>query len=178
MCHGTTMSKFEINELLESDWREYMSIRLESLQDSPDSFASTYERESSFSSEQWKSRLRKAPSIHDALAIVAVANQQYIGLLSCVVQTPEAISAELYQMWVSPKYRGLGVGTALVDRARTWAVDRNIEKLLLSVTTTNSDAISLYESIGFSPIGTMEPLRTGSALQSQIMQMMLCADDA
>lgn len=172
------MTKFEIKDILESDWREYMSVRLESLLDSPDSFGSTYERESSFSSEQWKSRLQIAPSIHDALAVAAVANQKYIGLLSSVVHSPDASSAHLYQMWVSPKYRGIGVGTALVERVRIWAVDRNIEKLLLSVTTTNLDAMSLYESIGFSPVGIVEPLRKGSVLQSQTLQLKLNAGES
>jgi len=59
--HDKFMSNFEIKSLSECDWREYKTIRLESLQDSPDSFGSTYEREISFSPEQWKSRLRIDP---------------------------------------------------------------------------------------------------------------------
>jgi len=172
------MNGLKINVLSESNWREYKSIRLESLQDSPDSFASTYEREAAFTTEQWRSRLRVSASIHDALAIAAVSNQKYIGLLSSVIHSPNTNEAHLYQMWVSPEYRGEGVGTQLVDRVRLWAVDRSIRKLLLTVTTTNIEAISLYQTIGFMPVGVVEQLRSDSDLQSQVMQMELCAADS
>ena len=157
-----SMSNFEIKRLSECDWREYNSIRLESLQDSPDSFGSTYEQEISFSPKRWQSLLKIDPAFHHALAIAAVENETFIGLLSSVIHARDASNAHLYQMWVSPKYRGSGVGTALIDRVRTWALERNIVELELSVTTTNLDAISLYRSIGFAPTGIFERLREGS----------------
>jgi len=167
------MSKFDIRKLSERDWLAYKSIRLESLRDSPDSFGSTYDHEASFAPEKWKSRLKTTPTMLDAVVVAAVANKKYIGLLSCVIGTPDTCRARLYQMWVSPEYRGSGVGTALIDRVRSWATARNVEKLVLSVTTTNSEAVSLYQSIGFTPFGSLEPLRAGSDLQSQDMTLNL-----
>ncbi len=165
------MSNFLIKEMSESDWCEYRSIRLESLRDSPDSFASTYQREASFTDEQWRKRLRVPPDIHSALALAAIENQSFIGLLSCVLTAPETRCAHLYQMWVSPEYRGMGVGRSLVDRAISWAATRATGYIQLSVTTINADAISLYTALGFSPTGHTEPLREGSDLISQTMQM-------
>ena len=167
------MSEFLIRELSEGDWREYSAIRLESLSDSPDSFGSTFEKESSFEPEQWKSRLRITPPIQDAVALAAIDDSSFIGLLSCVIREVDPSSGYLYQMWVSPEYRGRGVGAALVDRVKVWAVTRNIEYLLLSVTTINTEAISLYESVGFVSDGNTEPLREGSDLHSQSMKLKL-----
>lgn len=171
------MSDITIRELSENDWREYKSIRLKSLRDSPDSFGSTYEREVSFAAEQWKSRLKISSTIHDAVAFAAIADQSFIGLVSCVIHKPETKAGHLYQMWVSPEFRGAGVGTALVERVKRWAGTRDIEKLLLSVTTINGAAISLYQTIGFNSVGQTEPLRKGSNLKSQIMQISLATKD-
>jgi ribosomal protein S18 acetylase RimI-like enzyme len=81
-------------------------------------------------------------------------------------------------MWVAPEYRGDGVGMALVEQVRKWAYKRNIENLLLSVTTVNSAAMSLYKKIGFETIGQTELLRPGSTLESQIMEAKLNANDS
>ena len=171
------MSNYEIKEFSDSDWRGYKSIRLSSLQESPDSFASTYEREASFSTEQWQARLKISPSIHDAIALGAIVDELYAGLLSCVIHKPDANSAHLYQMWVAPDYRGLGIGMALVDRIKSWACQRDVEKLVLSVTTINTEAIALYEKLGFYSVGDSEQLRAGSTLKSQTMEITLKRED-
>lgn len=172
------MDNHSIRELSESDWAEYKAIRLRSLQDSPDSFVSTYERESKFQTEQWKARLRVSPSIHDAVVLAAVVGDTYVGLLSCVIQRPGTRSAHLNQMWVAPEYRGCGIGMALVKKARKWVYKRSIGNLLLSVVTVNAAAISLYQNIGFKPIGETELLRPGSSLESQIMEAKLNENDS
>jgi len=172
------MSEFQISVLSDEDWLDYKSIRLESLRESPDSFGSTFEREAEFVAEHWKSRLRISPTMHDAVALAASADQSYIGLLSCIIPESNTKNAHLFQMWVSPKHRGKGIGTALINRVKNWAAVRGVEKLLLSVTTINSDAISLYQTIGFYPVGDTEALREGSSLKSQTMEIKLVANDA
>lgn len=172
------MNEFEIIVLSESNWQEYKSVRLESLRESPESFASTYEREVAFTPEQWKSRLRLSSKIHDAVAIAAVAENQFIGLLSSVIHERHSASAHMYQMWVSPEWRNRGVGTSLVNFVKNWATEKGIETLLLSVTTTNNEAVSLYQSIGFTAVGDTEPLRDGAVLQSQLMEFILAESKA
>lgn len=159
------------------DWEAYKAIRLQALQESPDAFGSTYEREARFSTDHWKSRLQISPNIYDAIALAAFDNQSTVGLLSAVVHEPESETADLYQMWVAPEYRGKGIGTALVTRIKDWAVSKDIRKLQLSVTTVNTDAVALYESIGFYPVGDVEPLREGSSLVTQTMEMRLAAGE-
>ena len=173
-----SMSNYVINVLSESDWREYKSIRLKSLEDSPDSFGSTYQREALFTPEKWKSRLQVSPNIEDAVALAAVADQEFIGLVSAVIHQGDTSSANLYQMWVAAEYRGRGVGTALVDGIKSWAINKGIINLQLSVTTTNLAAVALYESIGFCRVGSLEPLREGSDLSSQPMEMKLASREA
>jgi RimJ/RimL family protein N-acetyltransferase len=57
-------------------------------------------------------------------------------------------------MGVAKGSRGLGVGTALMDNAMKWAERKKIEKIGLSVFSTNKGAIRLYEKFGFVREGT------------------------
>lgn len=172
------MTEYFIKELAESDWLQYKAIRLRSLQDSPDSFGSTYERESAFQTEQWISRLKVPPSARDAVMLVAVVGGKYVGLVSCVTKCSAAHSATLYQMWVAPEYRKDGIGRALLEEACRWSIGQNVSHLSLSVSTTNVAAISLYSSIGFEPTGEVELLRPGSDIESQTMEALLDIEDS
>ena len=81
--------------------------------------------------------------------------------------------AHLYQMWVAPTRRRQGVGRALLDAAVAWAQIAGAQTLELHVTSDNSEARRLYERVGFSPFGELEPLRPGSQIQSQTMRRSL-----
>ena len=52
-------------------------------------------------------------------------------------------------MGVAKGYRGTGVGSALMDYAIRWARGKGVEKIELSVFSTNETAIRLYEKFGF-----------------------------
>jgi len=169
------MSQVQLKELLVSNWREYKAIRLQSLRDSPDAFGSTYESAAILTSDQWKSRLNVIPNSPDRLTIVATSEESCVGLVFSVRESTYGSSANLYQMWVDPEFRGAGVGTALIDSVKKWAAEKGIDKLLLDVTTTNTEAMSLYLSAGFKPAGINEPLREGSELCVQPMELDLNA---
>lgn len=172
------MNKYRIYTLDESDWREYKAIRLESLRDSPDSFGSTYEREIAFTEKQWKSRLRSKKDNVNSILWVAAAEKDLIGLLSMVLNLSNPGRASLYQMWVGPAYRKIGVGTALLNLAMDEATHLSVDSIYLSVTTSNTDAISIYSKKGFAETGSTELLREGSDLESQIMKLSLGASNA
>ena len=52
-------------------------------------------------------------------------------------------------MGVVPGYRGIGLGTVLVDRSLRWAAGQKIEKVKLCVRAGNERARALYEKFGF-----------------------------
>ncbi len=165
------MSNIKIHQFTESDWATYKSIRLASLNDSPESFGSTYEREAAFSIDEWKSRINPGNGIAHVLPLVAKIEQASVGLASGVVHEPDCV--HVYQMWVSPEYRGRGVGQALLNQIRSWAQELQLSSLFLAVTTTNIAAINMYTSFGFVPYGELEPLRKGSQLTVQSMVLKL-----
>ena len=81
--------------------------------------------------------------------------------------------AALYSMWVAPTMRGQGLGEALIEAVKAWAVQAGYPALGLGVTTTNAPAIALYERAGFRDNGDRYPLREGTGLTIQIMVMPL-----
>lgn len=52
-------------------------------------------------------------------------------------------------MSVVKDYREIGVGTAMMKYLMDWAKDHNVEKLYLSVFSTNRRAINLYKKFNF-----------------------------
>ncbi|WP_371262521.1 GNAT family N-acetyltransferase [Pseudomonas sp. NBRC 111119] len=79
-------------------------------------------------------------------------------------------------MWIAPEARGLGIGRALLESAVAWAENRGTFRVRLDVTIADSPAIQLYKTSGFEPVGPAEPLRPGSSLMSQPMELRLRAD--
>lgn len=55
----------------------------------------------------------------------------------------------VYQMWVDERYRGRGVGAALLRGIQQWAVDKNCKCLELKVAQDNLPAIRFYQGFGF-----------------------------
>jgi ribosomal-protein-alanine N-acetyltransferase len=76
----------------------------------------------------------------------------------------------LYQMWVSPLFRGNGLARKLLYTAMQWATSRGARAMILDVTCGDTPARKLYDSTGFESIGIPEPLRPGSKLEVQRMK--------
>jgi ribosomal protein S18 acetylase RimI-like enzyme len=86
----------------------------------------------------------------------AFADERLVGLAVLVRTSNEKLAhnAEVCGMYVTPTFRGRGVGRALLDtviaHARTFG---HLRKLTLSVTASNAAAIALYQSRGFVSYG-------------------------
>ena len=63
-------------------------------------------------------------------------------------------NAEILNLFVIEKYRGLGLGKKLVDEVIKVCIKENIEMLTLEVRVSNNYAIKMYEKIGFK-VGTI-----------------------
>lgn len=55
----------------------------------------------------------------------------------------------LYDLYVVPEARQRGIGRALMERARTFALDSGATALLLDTAVDNLAAQALYESLGY-----------------------------
>ena len=161
-----------IQQLDQADWRQYRDIRLCALKDAPDAFGSTFETSKKYSDTQWQQRLGSLKTDTDH-PIVAVHNQTFVGLAWGNIEPSNTTTAYLYQMWVSPQHRGMSIGRAMVQTVIDWAKAQDAKMISLEVTCGNQPAISLYQSMGFEQVGELTPLRKGSQLLEQSMQLRL-----
>jgi len=164
------MHEITIRPFLASEWREYRDLRLRALKESPDAFGSTFETSSLIPDPEWVSRLERV-SPHTDLPMGAMAGGEPVGLAWAKIENPDDDVAHLYQMWVAPEFRGAGIGRRLVNAAINWARDRGVKVMVLDVTCGNVPAARLYESMGFRPVGIPVPLRPGSDLLEQTMEL-------
>ena len=74
---------------------------------------------------------------------------------------------------MDPSVRRNGLGLALIDAVKAWAIEQGYTVLGLGVTTTNEPAIALYRRLSFADTGDRYPLRDDTSLTIQIMAMAL-----
>ncbi len=88
-----------------------------------------------------------AAAFADGVVLVAAGADTPVG---CVVVTaPSDGSVEIKRLWVDPAVRGRGVASALVRAALDHAGEAGAGTVLLSVWEWRTNAIALYERLGF-----------------------------
>ncbi|MBM7578123.1 GNAT family N-acetyltransferase [Jeotgalibacillus terrae] len=143
----------KIRKLHEKDAEKYFYIRLESLKNNPEAFATSFDEEQHQPIELYVNRLKSDTSI----TLGAFHNEQLIGIITIVKSIKQKLMhrAEIVSTYVTPGSRGNQTGKKLV----TQALDeiRNIpgvEQVYLTVESNNIAAKKLYESVGFELFGT------------------------
>lgn len=77
---------------------------------------------------------------------IAIVNDERAGYVGSWLTLP---NAEILNLFVSEKFRGLGIGVLLMDEVIIVCNDNEIQKLTLEVRISNKYAIELYEVLGF-----------------------------
>ncbi|MBF8184890.1 GNAT family N-acetyltransferase [Nonomuraea sp. K274] len=149
--------EFDIVRLGEGGGARLREIRLRALQDSPDAFGSSYDREIAFSPEKWSERLKNP----DSRWWVAVAGGADVGLVCMMLEDG---GAHLLSMWVAPEARGMGVAARLVDESVAWARRAGADEVGLWAVDQNHAARALYTRKGFTPSGRTMALPSNPAL--------------
>ena len=168
-------SRVRVRTFRRSEWSTYRDLRLRALEDAPDAFGTTLAEASEHSDQHWKSRLRNAAEAVD-LPLVGEVDGVPQGLAWGRIEPGQRIEAHLYQMWVAPQGRRLGVGRALLAAVVDWARAQRLRCLVLDVTCGNTPARNLYAGAGFREAGDPEPLRPDSEQLAQTMVLRLDAE--
>jgi ribosomal protein S18 acetylase RimI-like enzyme len=162
-----------IRRLASHEWPAYRALRLRSLLDAPDAFGSSHAAEEAWAHELWMARLSAASVSGRDCPLVAEAGDTMLGLLWAKCDAADAGIVNLFQMWVAPEARGHGVASALLDQGVAWAASIGARLVQLGVVCSNQAALGLYLGKGFSKAGEPAPIRPGSALLEQAMQLSL-----
>ena len=122
------------------------------MQEAPYAFGSKFEVEVGASEEQWRHRMT------GWTRFAAEVDGQVVGLVGAGSGESSGAAA-LTSLWVDPRFRGLGVGSVLIDAVEAWALGQGLNQILLWVTETNQVAESLYERRGFTRTGAVQSVR-------------------
>lgn len=87
-----------------------------------------------------------------ALVLIASSKTHTLGNAIVLFRRNSRI-ARLYSLVIAPQARGLGLGRALLATAERHARTRGCRSMRLEVRVDNRQAISLYESVGYSRFG-------------------------
>ncbi|SES30460.1 GNAT family N-acetyltransferase [Psychrobacillus sp. OK032] len=135
----------------------YWELRLEALQQSPEAFGTSYEEAIQRTNpiERVENNLRTEGNY----TFGAFQQDKLVGMVTLSQESYLKMKhrANIFAMYVSPEARGLGAGKALlmeaINKARTI---EEIEKVNLSVVSTNEKAKNLYTQLGFEVFGVEE----------------------
>jgi GNAT superfamily N-acetyltransferase len=129
-------------------------VRLAALKEAPSAFGSTYEAEVGYAEAVWRERLA------GWARFVAEVDGEVVGVVGAGAGEFSG-SAALTSLWVDPRFRGRGVGSALVAAVEEWARSQHLNQVVLWVTEVNRTAERLYEHIGFTRTGRVSEVRPG-----------------
>ncbi|KAA0965655.1 GNAT family N-acetyltransferase [Sporosarcina sp. ANT_H38] len=147
----------EIRLLKPSDAKSYWDLRLEALELNPEAFATNYEE--AIKRQNPVESVAKNLSNKGNFTFGAFNNGELLGVVTLLQEIPLNLrhKANILAMYVNPNMRGVGVGKELlseaINKARTI---ETIEKLNLTVVTTNEKAKKLYTKLGFKVFGMEE----------------------
>lgn len=135
--------------LTPDNWQMWRSLRLEALQSSPETLASSYEEEINYTEDEWRDKLQKR-NIYGIFAdnkLIAGAGFYRLNRIKTMHR------GDLFGMYVAPEYRRKGIGGQLIEAIIEHAKSCVIQ-LHLSCIKTNDSALKLYQKYGFRIYGT------------------------
>jgi len=122
---------------------------------------------SPWSASQYKEEF-SSPTRHFVVAVDQA--QSIVGYAG--VFAPGAAEADILTVGVVPDHRGKGIAKALMALITEWAKAQGTTAMMLEVKVDNSEAIGLYESLGYSKLNIRKDY-FGAGLDAQVMRLEL-----
>jgi len=122
---------------------------------------------SPWSASQYKEEF-SSPTRHFVVAVDQA--QSIVGYAG--VFAPGNAEADILTVGVVPDHRGKGIAKALMALITEWAKVQGTTAMMLEVKVDNSEAIGLYESLGYSKLNIRKDY-FGAGLDAQVMRLEL-----
>jgi len=144
---------------------------LTALRESPDAFLSTYDRESAYTEQTWRSEFTRGDWS------IATRRGRPIGVLGATLESAARMhERHLEYLWVSPEYRRFGVASMLLSAVLDHLRDSGVATALLWILDGNVPALQLYERFGFTSTHERQPLEADPARSEERMRLSLRCD--
>lgn len=153
------MKPIVIKSLKPDEWQKYREIRLEALKTNPLAFSNTYEDVIKFPDEKWRKQLKQSQKKAGTFFLFAFDGDKVIGMNGVYWNNKPVTKhiAEIFGVFVNPKYRGQGIGRRLMeDIIKEIKKNPQFTKIKLGVNIKNAPAMKLYKSCGLKVVGRLE----------------------
>jgi ribosomal protein S18 acetylase RimI-like enzyme len=151
-----TEQKHTIRLLNRDDGQKYQQLRLESLQQNPESFLSTYQNESHLPEKSFANHVEWAyhPPHFGYFGIFVEGDLAgYVQVAKTFLEKQEHIAC-INNLYISPRFRGRGLAKELFQYIHALlAKDGRVERLYLTCAAKNKPAQKLYQKMGFRRYG-------------------------
>lgn len=158
---------YNVCVLRPSDAVAFRDLRLEALQAHPEAFGSDFESESKRTPAKWEAQLK------DKTFLGAWCENKLVGMIGFMRHTgaKQEHTGKFIAMYVQPQMRGMGVAKALIAEGLTLA-KKQVEQVMLDVSTENTPAYQLYLGLGFTTFGTApRALKIGDAYYDEYLMV-------
>jgi ribosomal protein S18 acetylase RimI-like enzyme len=145
----------EIRCLTETDAQALWDLRTTALQSEPEAFGESLEEHLQTPVEGIEQRLRSGGD--ESFVLGAISDSVLVGMVGFYrdLRAKRRHRAWIWGMYVAPTWRGEGIGRQLLEEVvRRAEKISGLQRLLLSVSVTQSRARHLYASVGFGVFGT------------------------
>jgi ribosomal protein S18 acetylase RimI-like enzyme len=159
----------QINNFLPEQWKEYKRLRLFSLQDEPNAFGSSYEKESKFTDEKWKERLRDEKN----KILFYRDNNNLVGMAGARLVDNNV--AYIVGVYVIPNSRKKGIAKRLMKYLiKELLIYTDMKILRLSVNANQIPALNLYKKLNFKIVGKEKSkMGDGNFYNEYLMEFLL-----
>lgn len=110
-----------------------------------------FREQSEYSEEEYEELLNHPAPIH----LIAICDEQIVGICFGRIEETSGNSfcrgrkiAMIEDVFTLPEYRGSGIASLMIKKAREQAIEAGAESLELCVWNFNTEAIHLYEKLG------------------------------
>jgi len=88
-------------------------------------------------------------TLENLSTLVILDNESIVGYLSYEIKEKHSKKLHVDQLVILEKYRGHGLGKKLMDEVKDIGINNNCERIELDCWTFNTNALAMYEHIGF-----------------------------
>jgi len=159
----------ETFRLSSNGWQMYKTLRLEALREDSHVFSGSYKESSQRSDDEWKKKVSDARK-H---IIFAQNSEEIMGMAAAYQEEGEKVKhiAHIWGVYLKKAYRNNENFRKLIEALLNDLTAKNeVEKVNLTINTTEKDAIELYEKLGFEIIGTLrKELKIGDTYHDEYL---------
>ena len=144
------------------EWKVWKELRLQSLQDSPESFGEQYADAVKKTDDEWKNKMQEVATLSTTDTLFAIVEDQVVGMMYVFFRNDQQDTGGIGGLWVTPDNRQKGVGREMIDAALGWMKEKELQQVTFWNNKSNAASTKFYEKLGFTYTGIEKPLESDS----------------